>query len=124
MELPIECHRRSALKPEKCFWYLLDYDCVDGEWVNADAMAMELKITNPNGTKSPIKRKKATEPKATLGIYDSPSGGNEGHLSFILNKATQWVNRMKKWPSPKSCCMDSLQATAVAKPKIQTRHHD
>jgi hypothetical protein len=22
-------------------------------------------------------------------------GGNEGHLSFIVNKATQWVNRMK-----------------------------
>ncbi len=30
-----------------------------------------------------------------LGIYNSPSGGNEGHLSYILEKATQWVNRMK-----------------------------
>ncbi len=38
--------------------------------------------------KSPIKQKKATESKATLGVYDSSSGGNEGHLSFILNKAT------------------------------------
>ena len=23
---------RGALKPEKCFWYLLDYECVDDEW--------------------------------------------------------------------------------------------
>ena len=90
----------GALKPEKCFWYLLNYDCIDGEWIYADAMAMELKITNPDSTKSPIKREKATESKATLGIYDSPSGGNKGHLSFILDKATQWVNRMKNGHLP------------------------
>ena len=59
---------RGALKPEKCFWYLLNYICVDGEWIYADVMAMELKITNPDGTKSPINREKATESKATLGI--------------------------------------------------------
>jgi hypothetical protein len=63
-------------------------------------MAMELKITNPDGTKSPIKQEKATESKATLGIYDSPSGGNKGHLSFILDKVTQWVNRMKNGHLP------------------------
>jgi hypothetical protein len=56
---------------------------------------MELRIMNPDGTKSPIKQEKVTESKKTLGIYDSPSGGNEGHLSYIVKKATQWVNRMK-----------------------------
>jgi hypothetical protein len=58
------------------------------------------KIKNPDGTKSPIKRKKATESKATLGINNSPSGGNEGHLSFILGKGTQWINRMKNGHLP------------------------
>jgi hypothetical protein len=48
-----------------------------------------LKITNPDGTKSPIKQEKVTESKKTLGIYDSPSGGIEGHLSFIADKASQ-----------------------------------
>jgi hypothetical protein len=89
-----------ALKPEKCFWYLLNYNCIDGEWIYVDAMAMELKITNPDSTKSPIKWETATEAKATLGIYDSPSGGNKGHLSFILNKASLWVNRMKNGHLP------------------------
>jgi hypothetical protein len=85
----------EALKPEKCFWYLLDYECFDGEWTYADEMTMELRIMNPDGTKSPIKQEKVTESKKTLGIYDSLSGGNKGHLSFIVNKATQWVNRIK-----------------------------
>jgi hypothetical protein len=63
-------------------------------------MTTELRITNPDGTKSPIKQEKVTESKKTLGIYDSPSGGNKGHLRFILNKATQWVNRMKNGHLP------------------------
>jgi hypothetical protein len=73
---------------------------VDREWTYADAMTKDLKNTNPDGTKSPIKQEKVTESKKTLGIYDLPSGGNEGHLSFIANKATQWVNRMKNGHLP------------------------
>ncbi len=59
---------RGVLKPKKCFWYLLNYDCVNKEWIYVDAMAMELNITNPDGTKSPIKWEKAKESRATLGI--------------------------------------------------------
>jgi hypothetical protein len=90
----------GALKPEKCFWYLLDYKCIDGEWSYVDAMTNKLMITNPDGTKNPIKQEKVTESKKTLGIYDSPSGGNEGHLSSIFDKATQWVSRMKNGHLP------------------------
>ncbi len=32
--------------------------------------------------------------KKTLGIYDSPAGGKNGHLNYIKGKATTWVNRM------------------------------
>ncbi len=48
----------------------------------------------------PSQAEKATESKVALGIYNSPSGGNKGHLSFILNKAMQWVNRMKNGHLP------------------------
>jgi hypothetical protein len=75
----------GALKPEKCFWYLLDYECFEGEWTQADEMTTELRITNPDGTKSPIKQEKVTESKKILGMYDSPLGGNEGHPGFIVD---------------------------------------
>ncbi len=51
-------------------------------------------ITNPDGTKSPIKQEEVTASKKTLGIHDSPAGGNEGHMSYIKDKATQWVTQM------------------------------
>jgi hypothetical protein len=82
----------GALKPEKCFWYLLNCVCKDGEWVYAETVPRKMLITNPNGTTSPIKQEKVAESKKTLGIHDSPSGGNAGHLSFIKAKVGTWVN--------------------------------
>jgi hypothetical protein len=77
----------GALKPEKCWWYLLDYTCKDGKWKYADIVPRELFITNPDGTKSAIKQEEVTVSKKTLGIYNAPSGGNEGHLDYIKGKA-------------------------------------
>jgi hypothetical protein len=84
----------SALKPVKFWWYLLDYTCEDGELMYADIVLQDLLITNPNGTKSAIKQEEVTASKKTLGIYDAPAGGNEGHLDYIRRKATTWINRM------------------------------
>jgi hypothetical protein len=69
-----------TLKPEKCWWYLLDCICVDGKWTYTDIVPRELLITNPDGTKSSTKLEEATVSKKTLGIHDSPARGNKGHL--------------------------------------------
>ena len=84
----------GALKPEKCFCYLLDYECVDGEWTYSEMVPQEMVITNPDGTTSPIKQEQVTSSKKTLGIHDSPSGGNSTHLAFIKEKVSVWVSRM------------------------------
>jgi hypothetical protein len=90
----------GALKPEKCFWYLLDYTCTDGEWSYTKIVPRKLLITNPDGSNSPIKQEEVTELKKMLGIYDSPAGENDGHLEYIEGKATQWVSRMRNGHLP------------------------
>ena len=83
----------GALKPEKCFWYLLDYECADGEWSYVDTVPCEMVVTkNPDGSTSPISKEHITASKKTLGIHDSPSGGNPGHLTYIKEKVGLWVN--------------------------------
>jgi hypothetical protein len=84
----------GALKPEKCFWYLLDYECVDGEWKYVDMVPRELVITNPDGTTSPISQEQVTTSNKTLGIHDSPSGGNSAHLTYIKEWVGAWVSRI------------------------------
>jgi hypothetical protein len=52
----------------------------------AEMAPWEMLITNLNGTTSLIKQEKVTESKKTLGIHDSPSGGNAGHLFLLLKQ--------------------------------------
>ncbi len=84
----------SALKPEKCWWYLIDYTCKDREWMYTDIVPREFYITNLDGTKSLIKQEEATMSKKTLGIHDLLMGCNASHLDHIKTKATTRVNRM------------------------------
>jgi hypothetical protein len=78
----------GALKLEKCFWYPLDYTCNEGEWLYAVHSDFELFVTNPDGSRSSIKQEEVLTSKKTLGIYDAPSGGNQGHLEYIHGKLT------------------------------------
>ena len=82
----------GALNPEKCFCYLLDYKCVDGEWSYLDTVPREMVVTNPDISTSPISQEHVTASKKTLGIHDSPSGGNLAHLAYIKEKVGVWVN--------------------------------
>jgi hypothetical protein len=84
----------GALKPEKCFWYLLHYKCVDGKWKYADLVARETVVTNPDESTSPILQEHVTASKKTLGIHDSPSGGNSNHLAYIKEKVGVWATLM------------------------------
>jgi hypothetical protein len=90
----------GALKPEKCFWCLLDYECKDGKWTYAEMVHHEMVITIPDGAKSSIKQETVTNSKKTLGIYNSPDGGNADHLSYIKDKASIWVQRMQNGHLP------------------------
>ncbi len=99
MALPTHILMR-ALKPEKCFWYLLDYTCNEGEWSYAVHSDFDLFVNNPDGSKSSIKQEGVQTSKKTLGIYDSPAGGNQGHLEYIHGKLTMWITRMRNGHLP------------------------
>jgi hypothetical protein len=60
----------EALKPEKCFWYMLDHTCEDGEWSNAEMTPRQLFVTNSDSTKSQINQEEVTVSKKTLGIHE------------------------------------------------------
>jgi hypothetical protein len=85
----------GVLKPKKCFWYLLDYTCMEGEWEYTVHSDFELYVNNPDGSKSSIKQEEIQTSKKTLGIYNSPAGDNQGHLEYIHGKLLKWITRMQ-----------------------------
>ncbi len=60
----------------------------------------ELSVTNLDGSGSSIRQEEVSTSKKTLGIYNAPSGGNQGHLEYIHNKLTTWIARMQKGHLP------------------------
>ncbi len=84
----------GALKPEKCFRYMLVHKCEDGEWSYAEMTPRKLFVTNPDGTKSQITQEEVTVSKKTLGIHDALAGGNKEHIKYIQQKASTWTDRM------------------------------
>jgi len=78
----------------------LNYTCKEGEWEYRVHSDFELYVNNPDGSISSIKQEEIQTSKKTLGMYDSPAGGNQGHLEYIHGKLTKWINRMRNGHLP------------------------
>ena len=65
----------GALSAHKCWTYLLDYECNEGEWECTQMVDIDITIPNPDGTRSTITLEDLEEHKKTLGVWDNPLGG-------------------------------------------------
>jgi hypothetical protein len=93
----------GSLNPEKCYWWLVDYVCIDGEWNYAPQVEWTLTIPLPDGSSHPIAQQDVREAKKMLGIWSSPSGNDKKHLDMvILKKYRTWVDRSKNGHLPTS----------------------
>jgi hypothetical protein len=85
----------GCLKPEKCFWYVLDYKCCEGEWMPRELVDWELLIPMDDGSQRPIFSLSLHESRKVLGVEDCPAGYNATQLESIKEKVKEWMNRMK-----------------------------
>jgi hypothetical protein len=60
----------------------------------------KLHLTTTDGQTVVINREEVTLSRRSLGLHDAPAGGNKGHLEFIKDNTSQWINRMKNGHLP------------------------
>ena len=58
----------GAAKPEKCFWWLADYECEGGNWKEAGKVDWTLTVPVPSGREEEIKQLDIFEATDTLGV--------------------------------------------------------
>jgi hypothetical protein len=87
----------GALKPPKCFYYLIGYKWDDkGNWTyqdEPDLSEMMVSVTLPDGTIAPIQQHTVHTPSITLGGQTPPSGLNA--LSSMTEKALDWAHKAR-----------------------------
>ena len=85
----------AFLTPEKCFWYMLDYECSDWERSPRELVDWELMIPMDDGIQHPIHSLSSHDIKKALGVEDCPAGGSVAQLETIKGKVEKWMYRMK-----------------------------
>ena len=86
---------RMPQAEETCFWYLLDYNCVEGVWEPANTAGYKLLSQSATGPPTPILSLNSHKSKKTLGVRDCPTGGNKSHLEHIKEKVNTWIDKMR-----------------------------
>ncbi len=86
----------GALNPDKCYWYLIYYECRNGVWEYGHTENYSLTIPLPNNTRAKISQLHVTEAKKMLGVWSNPIGSDEKHLKeVVVGKIKQWASRIK-----------------------------
>jgi hypothetical protein len=70
----------GTLNPDKCYWYLVSYTCVNGDWEYDHLTEFTLTIPLPDGAQAEIQQTSIDEAKKMLGVWSTPSGDDTRHL--------------------------------------------
>lgn len=89
----------GALKPIKCFYHMISFIWrPDGTWRYADNVGREdliIRVPLEDGSLAEIEHIPVTTPTKTLGQMTCPTGGSDGAVAQMREKARVWVDKAK-----------------------------
>jgi hypothetical protein len=93
----------GALNPDKCYWYLVTYKCVNGVWQHDHDGSHNVSIMLPDGSRQEIMQVNHDESKKMLRVWSNPTGSDDKHRNeAILGRTETWATRVKNsHPSPR-----------------------
>ena len=123
----------GAIAPDKCWWYLIDFQWRNGKWKAIDA-GESLKLTARDKDKKfwDLTYLKGSTAKEMLGVYLSPDGNESKQLEVLVSKARTWIDFVRvggldwgsTWVALKTTIMKSLEyplpATIFTKQQISS----
>ena len=83
----------GALKPEKCFWYPIQWKWTKGiaHVVLSRTIKEDIYVTNPDGIVESIPKLDYNETREVMGVVQAPSGTMEGQISKLKNTISKWT---------------------------------
>lgn len=83
----------GALKPEKCFWYPIQWKWTKGiaHVVLSRTIKEDIFVTNPDGIVESIPKLDYNETREVMGVVKAPSGTMEGQISKLKNTISKWI---------------------------------
>lgn len=91
----------GAIKPSKCFWYLLSWKFKQGKPILKDDSELpnfDMCIDQPDGTPAPIPRYSNDHTKKTLGVWNNPLNHPKVPLEQLKETGLEWTDALQKRP--------------------------
>lgn len=84
----------GAMNPTKSFWWLIDFEWVNGKWnwKTIEDNDAGIEIHNPRGELQPLERLEVDTSQRLLGAELCPSDDNTHAMDVLLTKATKWAS--------------------------------
>jgi len=100
----------GALVPEKCFWYLVDFEFTGSHWWYIRKNdSVSLAVRNAAGELVTIPQLSVTEARRTLRVRVAPDGNNDAEIQHLMQIANEWFTAMKVGHLTKEAAAFSLQ---------------
>ena len=89
----------GALRPEKCKWFLINFEWKNGKWKYCTSRANRANIYlhNSNGEKCIIDRLDVTMGLKGLGVHIAPDGNHRDQLEALISEEPGKEGKITKW---------------------------
>ena len=103
----------GALRPEKCWWYLVDFKWVGSKWKYVTIEESNGRITVPNHEEvdTAVERVEFDKPMRTLGVRIAADGNMSGEKEYLIEKSREWSQQINKAYLYKSEALLALTST-------------
>ena len=85
----------GALKPSKCYWYLVDFMWKQGEWFYRSTSNQSCRIVGDNGTGHIIRSLPVEESKEIMGVWQNLIGDNTCQIDALITKHSILIQRVR-----------------------------
>ena len=84
----------GASKPEKCSWWLINYEFKGSNWAYSGEVEWNLSVPFPDGSEEHIQQKSVHTAVEALGVWVFPAGTDDDQLKKIFKKDKQRTHKM------------------------------
>ena len=88
----------GVLRPEKCWWMLIDFKWKGSEWryITKDDKEVNIWVPDHKKVRTKVQQIDPHESKRTLGVVIAGDGNMEGQKQKLLETSIEWANKMEK----------------------------
>ena len=100
----------GAIAPDKCWWYLVDFEWSQGRWkYSSPGAALQLQVRDKDGVRKKLPYMSHNTAREMVGVHLAPDG-TETHQVKVLRKKTQdWAQHIRHSPLDEEAVWTALR---------------